>query len=51
MSLVKCPKMAVKKAKFYRNFRDKIRSILMLHKIDRNKKGAPKLIFFNEIFF
>ena len=23
----------------------------MLHKIDKNKKVAPKLIFFNEIFF
>ena len=23
----------------------------MQHKIDKNKKGAPELIFFNEIFF
>ena len=23
----------------------------MLHKIDKNKKGAPKLIFFNDFFF
>ena len=51
MSLVKWPKIAVKKAKFFRNFRNKSRSILMLHKIDKNKKVAPKLIFFNEIFF
>ena len=51
MSLVKWPKIAVKKAKFFRNFRNKSRSILMLHKIDKNKKVAPKLIFFNEHFF
>ena len=47
MGLVKWPKIAVKKAKFFRNFRNKSRSILMLHKIDK-KKVAPKLIFFNE---
>ena len=29
----------------------KSRSILMLHKITKNKKCAPKLIFFNEFFF
>ena len=51
MSLVKWPKIAVKKAKILRNFRNKSRSILMLHKIDKNKKVAPKLIFFNKIFF
>ena len=36
------------KAKFFRNFRNKSRSILMLHKINKNKRCAPKLIFFNE---
>ena len=52
MSLVKWPTIAVKKkAKIFRNFRNKSRSILMLHKIDKNKKVAPKLIFFNENFF
>ena len=46
--LVKWPKIAVKKSQiFFRNFRNKSRSILMLHKIDKNKKVAPKLIFFN----
>ena len=40
-----------KKAKIFRNFRNKSRSILMLHKINKNKKCAPKLIFFNENFF
>ena len=49
MSLVKWPKIAVKKAKIFWNFRNKSRLILMLHKIDKNKKVAPKLIFFNEI--
>ena len=34
-----------------KNFRNKSCSILMPHKIDKNKKVAPKLIFFNEIFF
>ena len=42
-----CPK----KAKFFRLFSNKSRSILMLHKITNNKKCAPKLIFFNEFFF
>ena len=51
MSLVKWPKIAFKKAKFFRNFRNKSRSILMLQKIDKNKKVAPKLISFNENFF
>ena len=51
MSLVKWTKIAVKKAKFFRNFRNKSQSILMLHKIDKNKKVAPKLIFFSENFF
>ena len=32
MSLVKWPKMAVKKANIFINFRNKIRSILMLHR-------------------
>ena len=50
LRLVKWPKIAVKKAKIFRNFRNKRRSILMLHKIDKNKKIAPKLTFFNEIF-
>ena len=50
MSLVKWPKIAVKKAKFFRNFRNK-RSIFILHKIDENKKVTPKLIFFNEKCF
>ena len=48
MSLVQWPKIAVKKAKFFRNFRNKSCSILMLHKINKNKKCAPKLIFFNK---
>ena len=39
-----------KKPIFFRNFRNKSCSILMLHKIYKNKKVAPKLIFFNEIF-
>ena len=37
-----------KKAKIFRNFRNKSRSILMLHKISKKKKCAPKFIFFNE---
>ena len=49
--LVKRPKIAVKKAKIFRNFRNKSRSILMLHKISKNKKCAPRLIFFYKIFF
>ena len=48
---VKWPKIAVKKANFFKNFRNKSRLILMLHKFDKNKKVAPKLIFFKEIFF
>ena len=40
-----------KRAKFYRNFRNKSRSIFMLRKIDKNKKCAPKLIFPNNFFF
>ena len=51
MSLVEWPKNNCQKAKLFRNFRSKSGSILMLHKIDENKKVAPKLIFFNEIFF
>ena len=44
MRLVKWPKIAVKKSQFFfRNFRNKIRSFLMLHKIDKNKKCALKL--------
>ena len=51
-SLVKWPKIVVKKKPiFFRNFRNKSCSILMLHKIDKNKKVAPKLIFFNEKCF
>ena len=45
------PKIAVKKAKNFRNFRNKSLSIFMLHKVNRNKKYAPILIFSNEIFF
>ena len=37
-----------KKAKFFRNFRNKSCSILMLQKNRKNKKCAPKLILFNE---
>ena len=37
-----------KKAKFFRNFRNKSQSILTLRKINKNKKVAPELIFFNE---
>ena len=51
MRLVKWPKIAVKKAKFFRNFRNKSRSILMLDKIDKNKKVAPKLILLQRNFF
>ena len=50
MSLVKWPKIAVKKAKFFRNFRNKSRSILMLHKIDK-KKLLLNWYFSTEIFF
>ena len=49
--LVKWPKIAVKKSQIFRNFRNKSRSILMLHKISKNKKCAPKLILFNEKIF
>ena len=42
MRLVKWPKIDVKKANFFRNFRNKSRSILMLHEIDKNKKVTPK---------
>ena len=51
LRFVKRPKIAVKKAKFFRNFRNKSRSILMLHKIGKNKTCAPKLIFFNKKSF
>ena len=51
MSLVKWPKIAVKKDNFLRNFRNKSCSILMLHKVDKNKKVAPKSIFFNKNVF
>ena len=44
-------KQLSKKAKIFRNFRNKSCSILMLHKINKNKKCAPKLIFFNKFFF
>ena len=44
-------KQLSKKAQNFRNFRNKSRSILVLHKITKNKKCAPKSIFFNEIFF
>ena len=40
-----------KKPKFSEILGNKSRSILMLHKIGKNKKSAPKLIFFNKIFF
>ena len=40
-----------KKAKIFRNFRNKSRSILMLHKISKNKKCSPRLIFFYKNFF
>jgi hypothetical protein len=39
-----------KKAKFFRNFRNKRCSIFMLHKIGKNKKCAPKLIFSMNFF-
>ena len=32
----------------FRNFRNKSRSILMVHKISKIKKCAPRSIFFNE---
>ena len=51
LRLVKWPKKLSKKAKIFRNFRNKSSSILMLHKINKNKKCASKLIFFNENFF
>ena len=51
LRLFKWPKIAVKKANFFRNFSNKSHSILMLHKIDKNKKVAPKLIIFNGNFF
>ena len=38
-----------KKDKFFRNFRNKSRSIFMLHKIGENKKCGPKLIFSNKV--
>ncbi len=38
-------------SKIGRHFRNKSRSILKLSKNAFYKKGAPKLIFFNEIFF
>ena len=50
MRLVKWPKIVSQKAKNFRNFRNKSRSIFMLNKIDRNKKCAPKLIFSNDFF-
>ena len=48
LRLTKWPKIAAKKAKFFRNFRNKSCSILMLQKNRKNKKCAPKLILFNE---
>ena len=51
MSLVKWPKIAAKKANSFRNFRNKSSSILMLHKIDKNKICAPKLIFLDKKIF
>ena len=48
LDLLNGQKWLSKKAKFFRNFRNKSRSILMLHKINKNKKCAPKSIFFNE---
>ena len=44
-------KQLSKKGKFFINFRNKSHSILMLHKISKNKKCAPKLIFFNKKSF
>ena len=41
--LVKWPKITVQKTKFFWNFRNKNHSILMLHKIGKNKKCAPFL--------
>ena len=46
MSLVKGPKIAVKKAKFFRNFKNKSRSILKLHKIRKNK-NVPLNCYFS----
>ena len=48
LRLLKWPKIAVKKATFFRNFWNKSCSILMLHKIGKNKKCAPKFIVFNK---
>ena len=45
LRLVKWPKIAVKKAKFFRNLRYKSCPILVLHKISKNKKWVPKLKF------
>ena len=44
-------KQLSKKAGIFRNFRNKSCSILMLHKISKNKKCAPRLIFFYKFFF
>ena len=43
MRRVKWPKIAVKKTKSFRNFRNKHCSILVQHKIGKNKKCAPFL--------
>ena len=50
MRLDKWPKIAVNKEFFFRNFRNKSCSILMLNKNGKNKKCSPKLISYNENF-
>ena len=40
-----------KKPKILEILGTKVFQFLMLHKIDKNKKVAPKLIFFNEKIF
>ena len=40
-----------KKPNFLEILETKVVQFFMLHKIDKNKKVAPKLIFFNDFFF
>ena len=40
-----------KKPNFLESLGTKVISIMMLHKMDKNKKVAPKLIFFKDFFF
>ena len=51
MRLVKWPKIAVKKPKISEILRTKVVQFWCYTKLEKNKKCAPRLIFFYKFFF